>query len=909
MTDPRNAQPGSYGTSGYGAGAGDESRMAANSGRASVRPNRPRAASPAGWFPPPAGEAAPPVRHREPARSDGVSPYDMEARPTSMYRVPWRAARSETQRSPGTPQTPVRSPGTPQTPAARPSRSMPDGNATAPDLPWPSLARQRPRHIPVVGPTEALRGRAGGPGMNVPPGAVPGLLDQERRSGWQLAQRVWQDSGVSWEDTPEPAQADRQLPDPYASDAYSSDAYMSAAFAADSYAPDSYPADADAFDADAPYLAGDPRPAHQYSAAPYAASRRLTDPHPTRPDLPVLPESADSRTGMGPWPVQQPVAATRPEPYVAERRLREPGDQEEPEERDHAGHVPGARGLAEHDIPDQEPAGPAAPDSAARKAAPQAPPLPRRIRRASEGWTGYPPGALPGRSEPNDRGGQTPPLRPQAVGPSAFAPSSPFAPSPAFASLQSFRVSPAPGTPRAYASPPLSAPVASPAPPLGEPDELFRAWQGSVRDATATRTPWAARRPPARREAGPRGRGWQVAKIGVPAAVIVTVGAGALMMLTGRANEMLAERASTGALSSGQPSAGVVSSGRTAAPGQAAAGVGLTLAGYPGEHGTVSVAAMWSAGGTTMAVGYADTHPAVWRHAADGTWSLVSAVTLGGLTGHLTSVAQGSSGWIAVGSVSANGAIEPVVFWSPDGVTWTPQLTLTDFTGSGTQFLGVTAGPGGYLVVGKQGSGNQARVGLWWSADLKNWVNGDNNGAPGSFAAAAVAVQDGFVAVGSENNCHTIWTSPDGRNWTARDLVKPSGATTAALSSAAVTAGGRFAAAGSASTSTGDIPIVVTSADAGTHVTQVVLGASGGPATVTAVTATSNGFVAVGLAGPAHAQRAVEWTSPDGLTWSAATPVPSAGTSEITALTDSGTTVAGTAQRQAAPTVLTLPAR
>ena len=94
MTDPRNAQPGSYWTSGHGAEAGDESRVAAKSGRASVRPNRPGAASPAGWFPPPAGEAAPPVRLREPARSDGASPYDVETRPTSMYRVPWQSARA-----------------------------------------------------------------------------------------------------------------------------------------------------------------------------------------------------------------------------------------------------------------------------------------------------------------------------------------------------------------------------------------------------------------------------------------------------------------------------------------------------------------------------------------------------------------------------------------------------------------------------------------------------------------------------------------------------------------------------------------------------------------------------------------------------------------------------------------------
>ncbi len=416
-----------------------------------------------------------------------------------------------------------------------------------------------------------------------------------------------------------------------------------------------------------------------------------------------------------------------------------------------------------------------------------------------------------------------------------------------------------------------------------------------------------------------RGPGWQVAKIGLPAAVIVTVGAGALLILTGRANDMLAERASTGPLSSGQPGTAAVSpgqpsgqagsSGQPGAPGQPGAGTaGLTLAGYPGGHGSAGVAAMWSAGGTTMAVGSADAHPAVWRHASDGTWSLVSAAALGGLTGHLTSVAQGPSGWIAVGSMGVNGTVEPVVFGSPDGVTWTQMPGLTGLVGSNAQFVGVAAGPGGYLVVGKQGSGATERAAFWWSGDLKSWVSGSGTGTP-SHAGAAVAVDGGFVAVGSMASCHTIWLSPDGQHWTEHDLSKPSGATTATLRSIAAEQSGRFVAAGFATNSAGDIPIVVTSADGGAHVTQVVLGAAQGPASVTAVTATSDGFVAVGLAGPANAQHAVEWTSPDGLTWSTAVPVASAGANEITALTDSGAALTATAQRGTGPSVLTIPAR
>jgi hypothetical protein len=37
--------------------------------------------------------------------------------------------------------------------------------------------------------------------MAVPPGAVAGVLDPAQRSSWQLAQEVWQESGVTWERT------------------------------------------------------------------------------------------------------------------------------------------------------------------------------------------------------------------------------------------------------------------------------------------------------------------------------------------------------------------------------------------------------------------------------------------------------------------------------------------------------------------------------------------------------------------------------------------------------------------------------------------------------------------------------------------------------------------------------------
>ncbi len=388
----------------------------------------------------------------------------------------------------------------------------------------------------------------------------------------------------------------------------------------------------------------------------------------------------------------------------------------------------------------------------------------------------------------------------------------------------------------------------------------------------------------------------------MPAAVIVTVGAGALMMLTGRANEMLAQRASTGPLSSAIP-------GASASLGIASLGVGATLTGYPGEHGAVAVTALWSAGGTLVAVGYANGHPAIWRHAAGGAWSLASATMFGGLSGHLTSVAHGRTGWVAVGSAIEGGTAKPVAFWSPDGVAWSPLFALTALARTDAQFLGVASGPGGYVVVGRQGTGAGAYASFWSSANLLDWASDANSGNTGTVAAGAVAVGNGFVAVGAAAHCHTIWTSPDGRQWTEHDLAVPSGATTATLQSVAAAAGGRFVAAGFATAGAVNVPLVVTSSRAGAALTQVVLGANGAPATVTGVTATSGGFVAVGLAGPAGERHAVEWTSADGLIWSAAAPLASAGTSEITALTTSGAVAAGTAQRSAGPTVLTIPGR
>jgi hypothetical protein len=677
----------------------------------------------------------------------------------------------------------------------------------------------------------------GAPAGKPPPGPVRRPPAPGRQSSWQLAQGAWQDAGLNWQDVPvvttEPYSPET---DPYAADAYSPDLFAAGTATSRSFYPDWEQPGGPTGDQPA-----DPEPD--------------TDPAPAASASPT----ADGGPDLG-------AAAS------------DDADQDDadPDEVD-----PGAAGAHETDV--YRDPHPTQPDLAV---------IP----------------SLAGSGVPADPGGA--PARPPRAGgwpgplpPTAFA---------------------APG---AFGAPPLSAPVAPAAPAESptEPDELFRAWQGSVRDASAGRGRWAARRAaPATVPARSR-RARSALRVGVPAVVIVAVGAGALLMLTGRANEMLAERANPGPASSGTPavsaSAGPVSTG---------------LSGYPGEHGTVGVNGLWSGGGLTIAAGYADNHPAVWRRAPDGNWSLVSTATLGGLPGHLTSVAEGPQGWIAAGSDNVNGTVEPVAYQSADGVTWTPLPSLTTLAGASAQFLGVAAGPGGYLVVGRTGSGRGVAAAMWWSGDLKSWSNGGDSGNTGSLATAAVPVGNGFAAVGSEMNCHTIWTSPDGKHWTGHDLAKPDGAQSATLHSVTAGAGGTIVAAGFAVKDGRDLPIVVTSTDNGQHVTQVVLGVPAGPAsssatastatastgtvstgTVTAVTATSDGFVAAGEAGSGSGQHAVTWTSKDGLTWTAATPLSGAAAGgEVTALTDTSAAadgdgspaVTGTVQQGATTALVPVPA-
>ncbi len=886
-------------TSGYGAAIRERTLVAPESGEARAWPKRPGpgAESPAGWFLSADGEAAPPFRPgMEPARSDekaehrGADGADQNggwhrhSPPISLY--PLRAR-------------------------------------------WPWSLQAVSRYVPVVGPTEALRGRGGGQGTAVPPGAVPGLPHPAKRSSWQLAQEVWQESGVTWELNPpeitdaESASGQYQADGPFNFErpAYEPQAAEPATFEPRySEPPQPEPATADARLADPepadpePAVAGPVGAGPAEGGGPYFADSGVV-PQESESLSRRPPRQADAPPARDPWAAAErravPDDATRREPARQNRRqdstrqdlTGEDQARQEFMRRDPTGDDavrPPARPNHRGQNPTRpEPIGAdLARDDAMRLDLRENPGCPgagqpRRSERPGPTWSEYPASGSPGQDWPVGCG-RVPlgapvtldPQAPESVGlPGAFNPAGPDGPT-------------APG----YGGGAL---------PLSEPDELFRAWQGSVNEAAAGRRPWSV---PRRGAPGSRRRrALQVAAFGVPVAVIVTVGAGALMMLTGRANDMLAVRADTGAPSSAattKGSTGTNAAARPAAGGVPPAFVSAALSGYPGQHGVVTVASMMAAAGVTLAVGTADGHPAIWRRAPNGSWTLESATSVGKVAGSagLTSVALGPAGWIAVGTASVGKATGPVVLASVDGLRWQPVTPLAAAAGAGTEFLGVAAGRAGYVVVGRQMIGGRAFAALWYSADLRSWTADDNGGLDGRLASstanAVVATAGGFIAVGSHGADQSLWTSSDGRQWRLGYVPAPAGADSATLRSVAAS-GSRVVAAGYAATPDGDIPVVVASTDGGGHWRQIVLQAPAGLGVITALTAAPRGFVAAGVVGRSGSRHAVTWVSPDGLTWSR--PVQAAG-SEVTALTATGTTVTGTSEQGTTPTVVALPA-
>ena len=398
-----------------------------------------------------------------------------------------------------------------------------------------------------------------------------------------------------------------------------------------------------------------------------------------------------------------------------------------------------------------------------------------------------------------------------------------------------------------------------------------------------------------------------VVKVGVPAVVIVAVGAVAIMMLTGRTPTVLAERANQ---TSPPKAAGQITPSAKASTAMSSSMIMATFPGYPGKPSSAAelVDGIAANGATVVAVGTVDGYPAAWQRAANGAWILETGPeTVGQGTYALSSVAQGGSGWVAVGGPTGASAPQPVVLISTDGRTWQAVDGERSFGTEGEHIYGAAAGPEGYVVVGKINFAGRTYAADWWSTNLRDWVRGDNGGLDGRLASsemfAAAGTPGGFVAVGQHAGHPAAWMAGNTLDWMLMDLSNPAGSSSASLTQV-VSHGNRVVALGQAVTSHGTMPFAAVSSDGGASWTETDLPTVGGAsATVTAITATASQFVAAGQIG----QNTVYWTSQDGTDWSSPTQISGIGSITSLAATSSSQVTGTTTMPGGHPALVTIP--
>lgn len=230
--------------------------------------------------------------------------------------------------------------------------------------------------------------------------------------------------------------------------------------------------------------------------------------------------------------------------------------------------------------------------------------------------------------------------------------------------------------------------------------------------------------------------------------------------------------------------------------------------------------------------------------------------------------------WTAVGSVSAHGRTGAAAWSSTDGLHW----TRTDLEAVGVRASvasDVAARQNRVVVVGAviRPAGDRDAY-VWTSNDGSAWTAVPLDsvvGGPGEQSMTSVAAGPaGFVAAGvertRERSLPVVWWSPDGDAWSrvSGPFLDEHAISDVAVGTAGVVAVGTIQTGG-------NVDGMVWFSPNGTTWRPVPLGAAGftgrGAQTVTAVTATRGGFVAVGDDAEGERRVAVVWTSADGITW------------------------------------------
>jgi len=272
--------------------------------------------------------------------------------------------------------------------------------------------------------------------------------------------------------------------------------------------------------------------------------------------------------------------------------------------------------------------------------------------------------------------------------------------------------------------------------------------------------------------------------------------------------------------------------------------------------------------------------PAVWMSPDGRSWS-GGAIGRAAPFGHgdrvISSIAHRGGQFVAVGVDSTSGRLRPAEWTSTDGLSW-KRVHLAHQLDPGRddrQLVSVKAGALGYLAVLVDTASGASHSSIWRSSDGRDWQPMAGGTLPGANVFVSTTRQQGpiAIAVGEVNSGYdgdgAIWVSADGTRWEAANAPSLGGPGEQYVSSVAWM-GQLFVAVGYETVNSTSHPLAWTSAD-GRSWARTSMPTPISPDTsarALAVTATPNGLLASGSAGPLMGL----WKSSDGTRWDVADP-------------------------------------
>lgn len=184
--------------------------------------------------------------------------------------------------------------------------------------------------------------------------------------------------------------------------------------------------------------------------------------------------------------------------------------------------------------------------------------------------------------------------------------------------------------------------------------------------------------------------------------------------------------------------------------------------------GVGAVGVVWGTGVLGSETGQGEVQPVEQPVDSDGGWVRVEDPDLEDSRG-LNVVREIDGRLVAVGRG------EVPILTSTDGIEWTPADTPAAYL-----WDAIPGGPG--LIA--YGATSDERPAVWTSTDGLTWTpvedpdgafDAPNSDGPYSGVIEIVAGGPGFVAIGMSDDRPTVWTSPDGLDWTAEHLSSRKG--------------------------------------------------------------------------------------------------------------------------------------